>query len=476
MQRWSTARSSVAVLMLVVFTRLLLMPWYPLMDTTEARYGEMARLMVETGNWITPLFDYDVPFWGKPPLHTWLSAVSILGFGVSEFAVRLPHWLVAMLTLGLVAIFTRKQRLPVLATLIVLASTIVFIVSAGAVMTDMSLTFGLTMAMVGFYLCWQGEVRWGYWGFVGLAIGLLAKGPVALVIFAIGTGLWLLWQYGLTQPWLMLWQRVPLVKGTLLMLLIAMPWYVIAENTTPGFLNYFIVGEHWSRFVDSGWKGDLYGSAHDQTRGTIWGYFIVAALPWSFFLPRALYKIKTETPTAPLEPGASAPATSIAKDSALARFLICWMIAPMVLFTFAGNILPAYVLPGIPALAILLTYAWRHTQVPMLHLVALAVPALLIMVVGYISLSTGINKSERWLLAQRAQPLATYYWQTQPFSARFYTAGQADKISTLMDIPLNESSFYLVVKRSNAKDRIFENCSAIADNQYRELLLCYRSH
>ena len=47
--------------------RLLTLNTYPLMDTTEARYGEMARLMVETGNWLTPLFDYGVPFWGKPP-------------------------------------------------------------------------------------------------------------------------------------------------------------------------------------------------------------------------------------------------------------------------------------------------------------------------------------------------------------------------------------------------------------------------
>ena len=45
---------------------------YPLMDTTEARYGEMARIMFETGNWITPMFDYNVPFWGKPPIFTWL--------------------------------------------------------------------------------------------------------------------------------------------------------------------------------------------------------------------------------------------------------------------------------------------------------------------------------------------------------------------------------------------------------------------
>jgi len=47
------------------------------MDKTEARYGEIARLMSETGNWITPQIDYGLPFWAKPPLSTWASALSI---------------------------------------------------------------------------------------------------------------------------------------------------------------------------------------------------------------------------------------------------------------------------------------------------------------------------------------------------------------------------------------------------------------
>ena len=468
MQALSTGQKSLAVLLLVVLTRLLLLPLYPLMDTTEARYGEMARLMVETGNWVTPLFDYDVPFWGKPPLHTWMSAASIVVFGVSEFAVRFPHWIAAMLTLAVIATFAKKQRLPVLPSLIILASTVVFIISAGAVMTDMALTLGLTMAMVGFYLCWQGELRWGYFGFVGLAIGLLAKGPVALVIFAIGTGLWLLWQYGVFRPWKLLWQRIPLISGLLLMLAIALPWYVLAEKATPGFLNYFIVGEHWSRFVDSGWQGDLYGSAHDQTRGTIWLYFLGAALPWSAFLPQALYKIYVEAPK-------HSDKQLNSNNSALASYLICWMLAPMVLFTLAGNILPAYVLPGIPALALLITFAWRGSQVPHLHKVAIAIAALLMVAVAIIHFGSAKDKSERWLLQQRTEILPTYYLNKQPFSARFYSAGQAEKINRLQEVDSSEQRFYLVVDISKV-DKQLVNCDEIPRNKDRGLLLCRRSH
>ena len=66
----------------------------PLMDKTEARYGEISRLMSETGNWITPQIDYGLPFWAKPPLSTWASALSISIFGSAEFFVRLPYLIV----------------------------------------------------------------------------------------------------------------------------------------------------------------------------------------------------------------------------------------------------------------------------------------------------------------------------------------------------------------------------------------------
>lgn len=470
------SKKGLAVLLLVVLTRMLLLPWYPLMDTTEARYGEMARLMVETGNWITPLFDYNVPFWGKPPLHTWMSASSLALLGTNEFAVRLPHWLAAMLTLGVVGYFAKCLRLPVISVLIILASTVVFTISAGAVMTDMALTLGLTLAMVGFYLCWQGDKLWGYIGFAGLAIGLLAKGPVALVLFAIGTGLWLMWRYGLQKKsgpikmWRLLWQRTPLVSGTLLMLAIALPWYVMAERATPGFLNYFIIGEHWSRFVDSGWQGDLYGSAHDEIRGTIWLYFIGAAMPWSLFLPRAIYKILTE-PTS-----STAETDRVRREQAegLPSYLVCWMVAPMALFTLAGNILPAYVLPGIPGLALLLGYAWRNSRIPGINIIALSISALLIVTVVVLNSGPAKDKSERWLLAQRSESLPTYYWQRQPFSARFYSAGQADKIQRLDEVQ-SKSDYYLVADNRKLKDPQFSRCGEVARNKYRGLLLCRRN-
>src|SRR5690606_18239199 len=81
------------VLGVILALRLVSMIWLPLLDTSEPRYAEIARIMAATGDWITPWFSPGVPFWGKPPLAFWSEAVAFRALGVSEFAARLPSWL-----------------------------------------------------------------------------------------------------------------------------------------------------------------------------------------------------------------------------------------------------------------------------------------------------------------------------------------------------------------------------------------------
>jgi len=81
-------RGVVLLIIAIVAVRLATLGAYPLMDSTESRYAEIARIMVESGNWMTPQVESGVPFWGKPPLSTWLSAGSMAAFGINEFAAR----------------------------------------------------------------------------------------------------------------------------------------------------------------------------------------------------------------------------------------------------------------------------------------------------------------------------------------------------------------------------------------------------
>jgi len=328
-----------------MLVRLLSLPAYPLTDNTESRYAEVAREMAVSGDWVTPRLGGE-PFWAKPPLSTWASAAGIVALGSNELGARLPQWLFGVVILGLTFVSGRMlygAHAGALA-MVILASTPLFLVLAGGVMTDPALAFATTLAMTAFIGAWRSNASsnrrcWGYVFFIALALGLLAKGPVALVLTGLPVFMWLLWQ----RNWPDLWRSLPWLSGSLLMLAIALPWYLLAEHRTPGFLNYYLIGEHISRFLDSQWQGDLYGSAHSRPRGMIWGFWVLAALPWSIVIVtlagRLLVRHRGAWRTILAEP--------------FNALLLTWSLAPMIFFSFSGSILPTYVYPGLPAMALL---------------------------------------------------------------------------------------------------------------------------
>ena len=283
----STTFWVVVLLVLCIGLRLLTLGSYPLSDNTEARYAEIARIMMSGGDWINLHLPGDVVFWGKPPLSTWFSALGQLALGANEWGARLPMLVLAMMVTLIVWRWLRdsSSREAILGVAVLWGSA-VFFVSAGAVMTDMALTVAVTLSIGGFWWAISGtnltRVRLGALGFfVGLALGLLAKGPVALVLSLFPVGVHALSCRGAFRDV----RSLPWIKGGLLFLGIAGPWYALAELRSPGFLEYFLVGEHWSRITQPGWTGDLYGTAHEQARGIVWAYLAVGFLPWSLLLP-----------------------------------------------------------------------------------------------------------------------------------------------------------------------------------------------
>ncbi len=433
------------VLVVVVLARLASLGLYPLTDTTEARYGEIGRKMLETANWITPQWDYGVPFWGKPPLSFWASAAAMAVFGVGAFAARFATLVFALLT---AALFWRWPHAPAprsttaMAAALVLLSSVLGFLIAGAVATDVFMTFGMTLSMVAFWNAlheprraaeltapgrlWRRPPRgvrppWGgpaaadrWWFFVGLSIGLLAKGPVALVMTAIALGLWLAW----TRDWRAIWYGLPWLRGLLLTLLLALPWYLAAEAATPGFLQYFIVGEHWQRFTQPGWTGDLYGGGHERARGSIWIYALGAAMPWTV-VALVLWLRKKPVSAAVQRPS---------PDPQMA-YLLCWVLAPLLLFTMARNILEAYALPALPAFALIVARLFMEREpkgaASKTWLLGLIMPlvALGILVFGQQRIEA---RSQRALLTRVPDATAPLvYLVKRPFSGQFYSAGRA---------------------------------------------------
>ncbi|NBX96692.1 MAG: glycosyltransferase family 39 protein [Betaproteobacteria bacterium] len=364
-----------------VLLRLFLLAWLPLTDPAEGRYGEIGRKMAELGDWITPWHQYGVPFWGKPPLSFWMTALSLKGLGINEFAARLPHFLAGVATAACLWNVARARAAHegVIAAG-VLGTALLFFLSSGAVMTDAGLVLGTTLATTGAWLALSSEDpvqrrRQAWLAFVGGALGILAKGPLALVLVGTPLLLWAAW----CGRWRALWEALPWVRGVVLMVALSAPWFFAAEWKTPGFFEYFFVGEHYHRFATPGWAGDLYGKAHQEPKGMIWVFAAGACMPWTVVLPalvlwrwwRARGGAGVGAETVAAADGASAQAVQASSqrgspsmglppsshgpwalsERETARFIRLCALVPLVFFTASSNIIWTYVLPAMPGLA-----------------------------------------------------------------------------------------------------------------------------
>lgn len=459
----------------LLLIRLVALGSLPLFDTTEARYGEIARIMFETKNWVTPYFDYNVPFWGKPPMHTWITVMGLEWLGVSEFAARLPHFLCGLLTLVLLYRFAWQHfgRKKAVVSTLVLCSSVGFITAIGMIMTESLLILSTTVAMTSFWNHYQqGSRHSGLLFFTALGLGMLIKGPVAVVLVVIALLLWSLTSGVFTQAI----RGLPWASGMAVFFAVCLPWYVWAELRSPGFINYFIVGEHIQRFLEPGWDGDLYGNGHDQPRGKIWIFWIAAAFPWSLVILMWFGKSLKATFDQQHHHFPKVPAEHIK------AYLISWMIAPMILFTFSGNILMSYVLPSFSAMAL-----WVAKEINLSHkykllaMVPLAIITLALIVYTFRWIPI---KSQSELLGKNRsfpQQAQLYYWHERPFSARFYSKGQAQLLSDethLKQMIDSQQAFYLAIAQQDFaryQQRLLPACVEQSRADDKLLLACFKN-
>lgn len=460
------------VLVFLFIARIISILYIPLNDSTEARYGEIARKMLETGNWVTLQHDYGVPFWAKPPLSSWLSAVSMKLFGVNEFAARLPGFLLSIGILWLVWSLAKNHggRVIAMVSVLVLASALYFFIDAGAVMTDPALLFCTTLSIVAFWRALVDQNRlWSYLFFVGIGLGLLAKGPIAVVLVGLPLFFWVL----VRNEWRHLWQRLPWVIGTLITLAIALPWYVLAELRTPGFLNYFIVGEHINRFLTPGWTGDKYGMAHDEPWGMIWIYAIAGIFPWSIVGTSWLVTYWKKIPVI------------FKDDDGWMSYLLLCTLLPLVFFTFASNIIYPYVLPSLPAFALLFAEIWHRTNKTDFSgqwIIRLSVVTGVIFIVA----TFVFYLAPQWV-AKTQKPLVTAWKQQHPasgsnlvywdygssFSAQFYSSGKVKATrdtAVLCKLLSNNMENFIAVNSQEINQiprDVFSKCEVVAREKFK---------
>ncbi len=340
-----------------------------LIDETEPLFVEAARQMDLTRDWITPYFNGETRF-DKPPLIYWLMVVCFRGFGVHEWAARLPSVLSATAITGFCA-WVLHQHQPLLnssspfqttasrrpwlapwlgATVLLLNLNTFFWGRTGY--ADMLLTACMGGALLAFFMGYAQpnlahQRRW-YWLFYGLtALGILTKGPIAILLPALIIGLFAVY---LGQLKAMV-QELQLVRGLALVLVLTLPWYILVTLANgEAFIDSFFGYHNMERFTH----------VVNQHSGPWYFHFLVILigfLPWSAYLPAALFKLR---------PWQRRQWQERSRSEQLGLYAGIWFVVILGFFTVSVTKYFSYTLPLLPAAAILVSLLWTEalTQSP----------------------------------------------------------------------------------------------------------------
>jgi 4-amino-4-deoxy-L-arabinose transferase-like glycosyltransferase len=326
---------------------------FGLVGADEPRYAQVAREMLNRSDWVTPTLD-GKPWLEKPPLYYWQAmlvygaarkfeagsggADGLSADGVDEKTARLPSAIDATLMIAAIYFFLRRLRPGTeIDGAIITASCAGVIGFARAAATDMPLAASFSIAMLGWYAWYESRKGAGLAIFyLFLALGMLAKGPVAPVLAAVIVIL-----FGVaTHDWKCVWQTL-WAPGILVFLVVGLPWYVLVQRRNPKFFRVFILEHNLSRFSTNAYH-------HPQH---FWFYlpvFLLAMMPWAVWLIAAVVGRVRLTWRERRE-------SSVGSEGAWATFLLIWMIVPLAFFSASQSKLPGYILPAVPAGALLVT-------------------------------------------------------------------------------------------------------------------------
>lgn len=338
-ERRSIAADLLLLALVIGGIYLVLLGQRPLAVPSEARYAEIPREMLATGDWLTPRLD-GVKYFEKPPLFYWLQAIDEAALGRSEFAVRV---LTAVFGAGgclLVyvagrALWSRRAGLLAATTM---ATSLLYFELSRQVLLDMPVAFFLSAVFVAFLLGIRAppdsRARAGamYLMYAMAAAATLTKGLIGIALPGVVVLAWLI----VTGRWSEL-RHVRLPTGTVLFLVIAAPWHVLVALKNPEFAWFYFVHEHFLRFLTP-------EAGRSQPFWFFVPILIAGWLPWVVFLPQALWET-TRTWWADRH----------GRSSEL--FVLLWFVLPFLFFSASHSKLIPYALPFFSPLALLLG-AW----------------------------------------------------------------------------------------------------------------------
>jgi 4-amino-4-deoxy-L-arabinose transferase-like glycosyltransferase len=306
-------------------------------DPNDGQYAEVAREMLERGDWITPTLN-EVVFLNKPPLLYWLIAAAYVPLGVNELAARLPGTLATALTPLLILslgrlLFGSVAGLLAAFIYVALPSTLL---EARFVRPDTLLIAATTGTLLGALIALDAQGRRRSYALIGtqvaLAAGVMAKGVLAVLLPAVPIAVLLIaerrWDFA----------RILLKPGSwLLLLLLVAPWHLIAAWRHDGFAWDYIINQHFLFFLDRKLPRD----SIPVSLPVFWGALAARTFPWTLLVPVAVYHAVRHMRADPVRRRGYVLALS-------------WAAWTLVFFSAAVSRLEHYALPALPALALLL--------------------------------------------------------------------------------------------------------------------------
>ena len=310
-----------------------------LWDPDEPRYAEAARVMIETGDYVTPYFNGAVRF-DKPPLFYWLVTAAYKVFGINEFAARFFPALLAFAGVILVYLLGKTlldQKTGLLSGFI-LATSFEYLVLANASNTDMTFSFFVGLCMALFLVGYRrGQSIWYVLSFISMALAVLTKGPAGAALCILTIGIFLIFTKELKLVF-----KPAIILGACLFLLIAAPWYVAISKIRGGdYSQTFFIYHNISRFVSD--------KFHHQEPFYYFIYILaIGFLPWAVFLPNALFGLFRNKKAA------------LKEGRKEWLFILLWFFVPFLFFSASKAKLPTYVLPCFMPLALIVGRFWKE--------------------------------------------------------------------------------------------------------------------
>jgi len=308
-----------------------------LADPDEGRGAEIAREIVATGDWVTMRLN-GIDYFAKPPLQFWATAATFRLFGEGNATARLSLALFAFAGVLWTGFVGRRLFGPEVGfnAAAVLLSSLLYAALGHVLTPNMSVTLFMTVG-IGALLLAQSRRddpdhvrRWMLLGWAALALAVLSKGLMGVVLPGAVVFAYMLWQ----RDWALL-RHLALGWGLAVLLAVAAPWFVAVSIANPEFPRVFFIEEHFARYATSAFR-------RDQPVYYFVPVLALGLLPW---LPRLVQALAR--PHFRWWPPAG-------QGFDPERFLWTYVVFIFAFFSMGRSKLPTYLLPILPALALLI--------------------------------------------------------------------------------------------------------------------------